>query len=187
MAGRSGSNKREAWWMNTLRTLRPELRAYMGRRLEGSRAAEAAAAVEETIAEKASNREFSQGHADWFGLTEPAIQSQIEFKRFVWHVARMRRLDGLRHQYLLHLDAELLDVPDATNEANRLEAREILRAIARELENMPSADRELLMRAASTRESQALTGAERVQLHRLREALAERVLGKVTTQRSQKR
>lgn len=164
------------WWIAQARALDSALQRYMRRSLSVEDSRDAAAAVHMSLVQQARHG-LSDSHPAWL-RNEPPTQCDIaEFERHFWRLARLRRLDALRRNYVLRQFGPLDREPVAPDGIARLEARDFLRRLAQLMETLPESDRALLLAAADSSQGVAggLTNAEKIRVHRLRRMMAKRL------------
>ncbi len=165
------------WWATAFEELRFDVERFVARRLAHASVQDVVSTVLEQLAKKSAT--FSSTHPAWVATSgEPSAAEVAEFKAVVWRMARMRMLDELRRVYVTKKAQTRGDPPaPGVDVAAQVDARQMLQALARYMDELPEEDRHLLMVAVDGECTAhgALSQAERVRLHRLRRQLAEKL------------
>jgi hypothetical protein len=167
------------WWERKLVELRPRIERRLVLNGASVDAADLVGEASLQVIEKLSSNPERYSSA-WFRNAVPAAREERGFEDFVWTVARARWTDHLRLALRTRLDVPAPSGADATSEA-RIDARVFLHELADVIERLELPDSALL--TGEIEGGRAMTGRERVRLHRLRKTVAQEVLRRLTTNR----
>lgn len=167
----------DEWWVSEVEQLRLELVRFARRRLTGISAEDTVADAVVELLETFRARKIEYPDA-WFRQGRPQDHEVHAFRALVWTITKRRVYDELRRHYVRmqggsalagSTRTSLTQSPDA-----QIDARVFLTCLARRIDELPRADRELLAQAAEEKgaRDRPLSGRDRVRLHRLRRGLA---------------
>ena len=176
-AGLRVTGRADPWWTRAFAELRPDIERFVARRLPAASVQDVLSTVLEQLVDK--SKAFATTHPAWIASSgEPSPAEVAQFTGLAWTIARMRMLDELRRFYVTKkVHARVVPKLPSLDVAAQIDARKMLVALARYIDELPEEQRHLLLAAVDgdCSERGALSAAQRVRLHRVRRQLAEKL------------